>query len=280
MKILHTLAEADRHIDSILSGGATLGFVPTMGALHEGHLTLVRTAKKATDHVVASIFVNPIQFNNPEDLLKYPREEETDVRKLKDAGCDMVFIPTVEEMYPVPDTTVFDFGNLDKVMEGKFRPGHFNGVAIVVKKLFEIIRPHQAFFGEKDYQQLAIIRSMVTRLHLPVRIIPCKTVREPDGLAMSSRNMRLSPEERAIAPVIYQILNQAKKLKKKLTVQQVTDWARAEFLKYPAFTLEYFEIVDADTLQPVKSWDSSDRTIACTAAYLGKVRLIDNIKFF
>ncbi|HNS47866.1 MAG TPA: pantoate--beta-alanine ligase, partial [Bacteroidales bacterium] len=180
MKILRTLAETKRHIDSILSGGATIGFVPTMGALHEGHLTLIRKAKMATDHVTASIFVNPIQFNNPEDLLKYPREEAADIRKLQDAGCDMVFIPTVDEMYPVPDTTIFEFGNLDKVMEGKFRPGHFNGVAIVVKKLFEILQPHQAFFGEKDYQQLAIIRNMVSQIGLPVRIIPCKTVREPD----------------------------------------------------------------------------------------------------
>ncbi len=280
MLILRTIVETRLQLVSIRSAGKTVGFVPTMGALHEGHLTLIRTAKKQTDYVTASIFVNPIQFNNPEDLLKYPREEESDIRKLKEAGCDMVFIPPVEEMYPEPDTTLFDFGDLGRVMEGKFRPGHFNGVAIVVKKLFEIIQPHQAFFGEKDYQQLAIIRHMVKQLHLPVRIIPCKTVREPDGLAMSSRNKRLSPEERTIAPVIYQILKKAKKMKKKLTVQQVTEWARSEFLKHPAFSLEYFEIVDADTLLPVESWESNERVVACTAAYLGKVRLIDNIQFF
>lgn len=280
MIILRTIAETKQHVGTIRADGSTIGFVPTMGALHEGHLTLVRIAKKATGYVTASIFVNPIQFNNPEDLLKYPREEESDVRKLQEAGCDMVFIPSVEEMYPEPETTVFDFGHLDKVMEGKFRPGHFNGVAIVVKKLFEIIEPHQAFFGEKDYQQLTIIQCMVSQLRMPVKIIPCETIREPDGLAMSSRNKRLTPEERAIAPVIYQILNKARALRKKRSIRQVAAWVNGEFRKVPAITLEYFEIVDARTLLPVEKWKDSDRTIGCLAAFLGKVRLIDNIKFF
>ena len=280
MIILRTIAETKQHLGPIRSAGSTIGFVPTMGALHEGHLTLVRKAKKATDYVTASIFVNPIQFNNAEDLLKYPREEESDVRKLQEAGCDMVFLPSVEEMYPEPDTTVFDFGHLDKVMEGKFRPGHFNGVAIVVKKLFEIIEPHQAFFGEKDYQQLTIIQNMVSRFHMPVEIIPCETIREPDGLAMSSRNKRLTPEERAIAPVIYQLLKKAKTLRGEKSVRQITDWVNGEFRKVPALTLEYFEIVDAGTLLPVEKWKDSDRAIGCLAAFLGKVRLIDNIKFF
>jgi len=191
-----------------------------------------------------------------------------------------VFIPSVEEMYPEPETTVFDFGHLDKVMEGKFRPGHFNGVAIVVKKLFEIIEPHQAFFGEKDYQQLTIIQCMVSQLRMPVKIIPCETIREPDGLAMSSRNKRLIPEERAIAPVIYQILNKARALRKKRSIRQVAAWVNREFRKVPAITLEYFEIVDARTLLPIEKWKDSDRTIGCLAAFLGKVRLIDNIKFF
>jgi len=280
MMILSTIAETKQHLLPIRSKGATIGFVPTMGALHEGHLTLIRQAKKTTDHVVASIFVNPIQFNNPEDLLKYPREEKSDIRKLKEAGCDMVFIPSVEEMYPEPDSSVFDFGQLDKVMEGKFRPGHFNGVAIVVKKLFEIIEPNQAFLGEKDFQQLTIIQEMVRQLHMPVRIIPCETVREADGLAMSSRNKRLTPEERAIAPAIYRILARAVRLRRSRSVRQVKEWVQKEFQKVPAFTLEYFEIVDADTLVPVEKWTSSDRIIGCVAAYLGKVRLIDNIKFF
>ncbi len=280
MIILRTIAEIKQHLFSLRSTGAKVGFVPTMGALHQGHLTLVRIARKTSDYVTASIFVNPIQFNNPEDLLKYPREEESDVRKLKETGCDMVFIPSVEEMYPEPVTTVFDFGRLDKVMEGKFRPGHFNGVAVVVKKLFEIIEPHKAYFGEKDFQQLIIIQQMVRQLKLPVKIIPCRTVREPDGLAMSSRNKRLTTEERAIAPVIYQTLRKAKTLRRTWTVPQVTEWVYQEFKKYPAFSLEYFEMVDADTLLPVINWQSSNRIIACIAAFLGKVRLIDNIKFF
>jgi pantoate--beta-alanine ligase len=280
MIILRTVADTKQHLDTILSKEKVIGFVPTMGALHEGHLSLIRKAKKETDYVAASIFVNPIQFNNPEDLLKYPREEESDIRKLKGSGCDMVFIPTVEEMYPVPDTTVFDFGHLDKVMEGKFRPGHFNGVAIVVKKLFEIIRPHQVFLGEKDFQQLVIIQEMVRQLHLPVRIVPCETVREADGLAMSSRNKRLTPEERMIAPAIHQILVRAVRLRRSRSVRQVMEWVSREFHKIPAFTLEYFEIVDADTLIPIEKWSASDRIIGCVAAYIGKVRLIDNIKIF
>ena len=280
MIIVRTIAETKQHLNVIRSGGKTIGFVPTMGALHEGHLTLIRTAKESTDYVAASIFVNPIQFNNPEDLMKYPREEESDIRKLKEAGCDMVFIPTVEEMYPVPDTTVFDFGHLDKVMEGKFRPGHFNGVAIVVKKLFEIIEPHQAFLGEKDFQQLTIIQRMVSLLHLPIKIVACETIRETDGLAMSSRNKRLTPQERAIAPVIHQILEKAVRLRRSRSIRQVKDWVYREFQKFPAFTLEYFELVDANTLHPAEKWNGNGPVIGCVAAYLGKVRLIDNIKFF
>ncbi|MDD5507360.1 MAG: pantoate--beta-alanine ligase [Bacteroidales bacterium] len=279
MIILRTITETKQHLLPVRSKGATIGFVPTMGALHEGHLTLIRKARNATDHVVASIFVNPIQFNNPEDLLKYPREEESDIHKLKEAGCDMVFLPSVEEMYPVPDSTVFDFGQLDKVMEGKFRPGHFNGVAIVVKKLFEIIEPDQAFFGEKDFQQVTIIQDMVRQLHMAVRIVACETVREADGLAMSSRNKRLTPEERAIAPAIHRILSGAVRLRRSRSVRQVKEWVQKEFQKVPAFTLEYFEIVNADTLVPVEKWTAGDRIVGCVAAYLGKIRLIDNIEF-
>jgi pantoate--beta-alanine ligase len=251
-----------------------------MGALHEGHLELVRRAVRENGIAAGSIFVNPIQFNNPEDLKKYPREEESDIRKLQEAGDGMVFIPTVEEMYPEPDRTVYDFGLLDKVMEGKFRPGHFNGVAIVVRKLFEIIGPDRAYFGEKDFQQLAIIRRLAEMLQLTVEIIPCPTVREPDGLAMSSRNQRLNAEDRQRAPLIYAILKEARNRAAHFTVEEVLHWARNEFRNYPFFEPEYFEIVDMKTLQPVADWNSDNGTIACTAVYLGGVRLIDNIKIF
>jgi pantoate--beta-alanine ligase len=249
-----------------------------MGALHEGHLELVRRAERENGISVCSIFVNPIQFNNPEDLKKYPREETSDVDKLQEAGCGMVFIPTVEEMYPEPETTVFDFGQLDKVMEGKFRPGHFNGVAVVVKKLFDVTTPDRAYFGEKDFQQLVIIRRLVEMLELSVEVIPCPTIRESDGLAMSSRNKRLNEEDRKRAPLIYAILCEAKARAGKHTVKEVTDWVHQEFNKYPFFELEYFEITDMNTLQPVISWDESPGVVACAAVYLGGVRLIDNIK--
>lgn len=279
MLILLTIPETKQYLDSLRTSGTTIGFVPTMGALHEGHLSLIRTAKKSTGFVVASIFVNPIQFNNPEDLLKYPREEEEDIRKLGDEGCDLVFIPTVEEMYPQPETIVYDFGHLDKIMEGKYRPGHFNGVAIVVKKLFDIIGPHKAFFGEKDYQQLVIMQHLVRQLKLPVEIVPCPTLREADGLAMSSRNKRLTAEERALAPLIYQILQQAKGYQASMTVGRVVQWVHEEFKKHPAFSPEYFEIVDAEILLPVTDWAGSRGIIGCLATHLGQVRLIDNIKF-
>ena len=183
INLLNTIPSTQAAIRKEIGNGKTIGFVPTMGALHEGHLVLIRRAVAENDFVVVSIFVNPIQFNNPDDLAKYPRTLETDLKMLESTGCHLVFAPSAEEMYPEPDRSEFDFGKLDKVMEGKFRPGHFNGVAIVVKKLFEIVSPHKAYFGEKDFQQLAIIKNMVSQLNLPVHIVPCPIVREPDGLA-------------------------------------------------------------------------------------------------
>lgn len=279
MLALRNITDTTRYIASIRSAGTTIGFVPTMGALHEGHLSLIRSARESTGFVAASIFVNPIQFNNPEDLKKYPREEALDIQKLDEAGCGLVFIPTVKEMYPQPETIVYDFGHLDKVMEGKYRPGHFNGVAIVVKKLFDIIGPHKAFFGEKDFQQLVIIQHLVWQMKLPVEIVPCPTVRESDGLAMSSRNKRFTPEERALAPFIYQILQKAKGYQASMTVGQIIQWVYEEFKKNPAFNLEYFEVVDVETLLPVTAWAGSRKIIGCLAAHLGQVRLIDNIRF-
>ncbi|MDP3461815.1 MAG: pantoate--beta-alanine ligase [Bacteroidales bacterium] len=258
----------------------TIGFVPTMGALHEGHLELMRRAKQENDLLVVSIFVNPIQFNNKEDLEKYPRMPETDSALLSSVGCDVLFAPGVSEMYPEPDKQLYDFGLLAGVMEGKSRPGHFNGVAIVVRKLFEIIEPHKAYFGEKDFQQLAIIQQLVKMLKMPVDIIPCRIVREADGLAMSSRNMRLSIEERAVAPSIYDTLKKAVDIAAQHTPASLKQWVMEEFTKQPLFSPEYVEIAEDRLLQPVISWNSSVGTMMFVAVFLGKVRLIDNIRIF
>jgi pantoate--beta-alanine ligase len=263
--------------------GKSVGFVPTMGALHEGHLSLIRQSIRENDVTVCSIFVNPIQFNNPQDLIKYPRTLEQDLGMLKSAGCNYVFSPEVEEMYP-PDarqsSPVRDLGILDKAMEGKYRPGHFKGVAIIVKKLFDILSPDFAYFGKKDYQQLMVIRFMVTQLKLPVRVVGCPIVREPDGLAMSSRNMQLSIGERKIAPLIYQVLTGAKSKAVTLSVRELKSWAIKKLSSEPSFRVEYFEIVDDRTLFPLESWKHKDHALALTAVYLGGVRLIDNLELF
>lgn len=260
-----------------MAGGKSIGFVPTMGALHDGHITLVKQARKENDIVVCSIFVNPIQFNNPDDLKKYPRTLEEDCRLLEPAGCDIVFVPDENEMYPEPVHDVYDFGGLDKVMEGKFRPGHFNGVAVVVRKLFDIVQPRKAYFGLKDYQQLQIIKSMVHQIVSPVEIISCTTVREADGLAMSSRNRRLSKELRERAPVIYKTLSSLPAKKNSLSVGQTKQWAIEQIEGVNPLMVEYLEIADALSLQTAASWDSFPHLVACTAVWAGDVRLIDNI---
>jgi pantoate--beta-alanine ligase len=276
----HTIAETRALLQSVTGNGKTIGFVPTMGALHEGHLELVRRAAAENDFVAVSIFVNPIQFNNPEDLEKYPRTLETDLEKLSDTGCHMVFAPSVQEMYPEPDLTEFDFGELDKVMEGRFRPGHFRGVAVVVKKFFEIITPTRAYFGEKDFQQLAIIQRMVEMLTLPVSIVPCPIVRETDGLAMSSRNTRLSPQEREIAPEIYQALKSVSETWSWLIPEGVRQLVRGELEANPLFKVEYVEVADARTLQPFSDWMDAEHAVVCVAVFLGPVRLIDNLRLY
>ncbi len=248
-----------------------------MGALHQGHLEMVKRAKAENDVVVVSIFVNPIQFNNKEDLLHYPRTLENDAILLQNVGCNVIFAPDEKEMYPEPDTTVYDFGPLAEVMEGKFRPGHFNGVAVVVKRLFDIIQPVQAYFGEKDYQQLQIIKSLVKQTKLAVKIISCPIVREADGLAMSSRNMRLKDEERKSAPFIYQTLLEAKRKVNELSPAELKIWVMQQMDLNSLFSPEYFEISDATTLLPIAYWDQSKHVIACIAVFLGSVRLIDNI---
>lgn len=257
--------------------GVVHGFVPTMGALHEGHLELVRRARRENDLVSCSIFVNPIQFNNPEDLEKYPRTLEEDLQMLRETGCDLVFVPSVEEMYPEPATEKYDFGDLERVMEGRYRPGHFNGVAVVVKKLFDIMQPHKSYFGEKDFQQLRIIQTLVAMENLPVSIVPCPTVREPDGLAMSSRNRRLSPEERAIAPLIYRVLSESQQQAGRTPVSELKAWA-VQQLAGSGFVVDYFEIADAATLQPAGEWGAVSGIRAFTACFLGNVRLIDNME--
>jgi len=262
--------------------GLSVGFVPTMGALHEGHLKLVKRSKDENDVTVVSIFVNPIQFNNSADLEKYPRTIATDLEKLQLAGCNIVFIPEVDEMYPdgTPEFPELNFGPLGQVMEGSFRPGHFKGVAIVVDRLFSIVNPDRAYFGKKDYQQLAIVQFMVKQLNHKVTIIPCETVREDDGLAMSSRNIRLTRAERDLAPEIYRILKGVKERAGLMDIPHLKNWAMEQFSLNPAFQVEYFEIGDCHSLQPADQKSVTKQGVAFVAVYLGGVRLIDNIELF
>ncbi len=270
--------ELRKYIDNLKKEGKTVGFVPTMGALHEGHLSLMRKAKEENDVLVVSIFVNPIQFNNREDLEAYPRTLDRDKEQLETVQCDILFAPTEKEMYPEPVTEKYDFGTLEKVMEGAFRPGHFNGVAIVVKRLFHMVQPHRAYFGEKDFQQLAIIRKLVETEKIPVEIVPCPIVREQNGLAMSSRNQRLTPEQREKAAFIYQMLQLAKKRKEDICPNPLRQMIINYFDARPEFKLEYFEIADEKTLEPVTAWGKTEHVRAFVAAWIGNVRLIDNIR--
>lgn len=256
----------------------TIGFVPTMGALHEGHISLVERARKECDTVVVSVFVNPTQFNDKNDLKNYPRTPEADAAMLEAAGVDYVLFPSVEEIYPEPDTRVFDFGQIDKVMEGATRPGHFNGVAQVVSRLFAIVEPTKAYFGEKDFQQIAVIRAMVAQLGLTLEIIDCPIIRDIDGLARSSRNTLLTAEHRAAAPHIYQVLSSAAAKMADMTPQQLTEWVVAEVESNPLLKVIYFQAVDALSLQQVDSWADSERIQGCIAVQAGEIRLIDNIK--
>jgi len=280
MLLLQTILETRKFIAEAREQGKSIGFVPTMGALHEGHLELVRKAGKENAIIIVSIFVNPIQFNHREDLEKYPRVIEADLIALKNTPCSAVFSPSESEMYPEPLTADYDFGQLDSVMEGKFRPGHFKGVGIVVKRLFDIVTPDRAYFGEKDYQQLAIIQHLVKSQNLPVKIIGCPTVREPDGLAMSSRNKRLTPEERAVAPAIFNSLIHAREKHSWFTPEGVEKMITGEIGQDLRFRVEYVQVADATTLMPVIDWAQTDHAVVCVAVYLGQVRLIDNIQLY
>ena len=255
-----------------------IGFVPTMGALHAGHRSLVERARRECATVVVSVFVNPTQFNDKTDLKNYPRTPEADLRLLEEVGADYVFMPSVEEVYPEPDTRTFDFGMIDKVMEGATRPGHFNGVAQGVSRLFELVKPAKAYFGEKDFQQIAVIREMVRQLRIPVEIIPCPIVRGEDGLALSSRNTLLDTDHRTAAPYIYKVLKAAVEKSHQTTPDQLAAWVTAQVESNPLLKVIYFQVVDAATMQQVRTWEESPVIQGCIAVQAGDIRLIDNIK--
>ena len=255
-----------------------IGFVPTMGALHAGHRSLVERARRECATVVVSVFVNPTQFNDKTDLKNYPRTPEADLRLLEEVGADYVFMPSVEEVYPEPDTRTFDFGMIDKVMEGATRPGHFNGVAQVVSRLFDLVKPAKAYFGEKDFQQIAVIREMVRQLRIPVEIIPCPIVRGEDGLALLSRNTLLDTDHRTAAPYIYKVLKAAVEKSHQTTPDQLAAWVTAQVESNPLLKVIYFQVVDAATMQQVRTWEESPAIQGCIAVQAGDIRLIDNIK--
>ncbi|MDD6280467.1 MAG: pantoate--beta-alanine ligase [Muribaculaceae bacterium] len=281
MKIIRSVAQLRDAVASLKAEGKSVGLVPTMGALHAGHISLVDRARAENGAVVVSVFVNPTQFNNPTDLQTYPRTEEADCEKLRAAGVDIAFIPTVEEMYPEPDTRVFDLGQVAAVMEGPMRPGHFNGVAQVVSKLFSFVQPDRAYFGEKDFQQIAVIRRMVELEKFPIEIVDCPICREADGLALSSRNVRLTPENRKVAPNIHRVLAESVDKAKTESLPQVKQWVIDTLNSYPQFEVEYYEIVDPLTMQPLSAWNESKNgaPVGCITCYCGDVRLIDNIKY-
>ena len=279
MKVLRTVAELRRTMDSHRLQQQSIGLVPTMGALHAGHISLMERARKENDIVIASVFVNPTQFNNPEDLRTYPRTEQADIEALTAAGVDYAFIPSVEEIYPEPDTRVFDLGPVAEVMEGAMRPGHFNGVAQIVSKLFEMVGPTRAYFGEKDYQQIAVIRRMAQLEGFDIDIVACPIMRHSDGLAMSSRNVRLNEEERAAAPAIHRILSESVEKAPAMTVADVKKAVVDALDSTPHLKTEYYEIVDGDTMQPITDWSETKTAVGCATVYCGDVRLIDNITY-
>lgn len=280
MKVIRTVRELRETMEKHRGQGQSIGLVPTMGALHAGHLSLIERARNENDIVVASVFVNPTQFNNPDDLRTYPRTEEADCKALEQGGADYAFIPTVEEIYPEPDTRVFDLGPVAEVMEGAMRPGHFNGVAQIVSKLFAWTLPTRAYFGEKDYQQIAVIRRMAELEGFDLEIVACPIKRHDDGLAMSSRNVRLTPEQRAIAPAIRRTLLESLRMKPAHSVDDVKHYVTETLDAIDGLRTEYYEIVDSLTMQPIKEWsEAKEAAVGCVTVYCGDVRLIDNITY-
>mgnify|MGYP001036089876 CR=1 FL=1 len=279
MKLIQTINELRAELDVLRNAGKTIGLVPTMGALHAGHASLVKRAVAENDVVVVSDFVNPTQFNDKNDLLKYPRTLDADCKLLEECGATFVFAPSVEEIYPEPDTRQFSYAPLDTVMEGKYRPGHFNGVCQIVSKLFLIVEPTRAYFGEKDFQQLAIIREMVRKYPFNLQIVGCPIVRESDGLALSSRNARLSAVQRMQALQISKTLFASVDYGKNHTLAETKAFVEKCIDEAEGLRLEYFEVVDGNTLQTVSAWDESSYIVGCITVFCGDVRLIDNIKY-
>ena len=279
MNIYKSIEDLQAFVEAERAKGLRIAFVPTMGALHAGHLSLVRRALSECDRCIVSVFVNPTQFNDPRDLETYPRTLEADSTLLASVGASALFAPEVSTIYPEEDTRTFEVGAVAEVMEGRYRPGHFNGVMQVVSRLFDIVRPDCAYFGEKDFQQIAVIRAMVRLIGSPVEIIACPIVREADGLALSSRNVRLSTEERREAPQIYRILSESRSWAKDMSPQQVIERVTEQINAVPHLRVEYFEIVDTDSLQPIASWSDSPAPHGCITVYCGEVRLIDNIAY-
>ncbi|MBE6190366.1 MAG: pantoate--beta-alanine ligase [Rikenellaceae bacterium] len=276
MKVVTTVKALREALAEVNPAG--VGFVPTMGALHAGHRSLVERARKENETVVVSVFVNPTQFNDKGDLKRYPRTPEADAALLEAAGADLVLMPSVEEIYPEPDTRQFDFGEVDKVMEGATRPGHFNGVAQVVSRLFDMVQPARAYFGEKDFQQIAVIKAMVKQLGLTVEIVECPIIRAEDGLALSSRNKLLTPEHRAIAPAIYRTLQEAVEKSHTMTPTELKTWVEEEINRTELLKTIYYQSVDALTMQEVEAWSDAERIQGCIAVQAGEIRLIDNIR--
>lgn len=281
MQVFHKIVELQNKLFEDRKNGKSVGLVPTMGALHEGHASLVKKSVKDNDVTVVSVFVNPTQFNDPKDLSSYPRDIEADCKLLEEVGADYVFTPSVEEMYPTPDTRHFEFPPISTVMEGAHRPGHFNGVCQVVSRLFYITRPDKAYFGEKDWQQIAVVKAMVRSLNLNVKIVECPIIRNTDGLARSSRNALLSADEREIAPNIFKALKESIEYSKKHNINETHDYVVEKINSVNGLEVEYFEIVDGNTLQKVSDWNDSDYIVGCITVYCGKrpVRLIDHIKY-
>ncbi len=280
MKVINKTSDLQAIIEQFKNDGKSIGLVPTMGALHKGHLSLVKNSISNNDITVVSIFVNPTQFNNPNDLASYPRTVDKDLELLQTIGCDIVFAPEADDIYSKSETDSrfeFDFEGLDKVMEGKFRPGHFNGVVQIVSKLFDLVRPDRAYFGEKDFQQLAIIRLMTRRYNLPIEIVPCPIVREDSGLALSSRNSLLKDNEKQVASHIYAVLNESRQFVPQTEVEELKQCVIAAIEQKPELKVEYFDIVDGHTLKSIVKWDESDYIVGCITVFCGNVRLIDNI---
>lgn len=282
MKIYTSASKLQTKLAEKKLAGKNIGFVPTMGALHQGHLSLVKQCKNENDICVVSIFVNPTQFNNKQDLASYPRTIERDSQLLEHSGCDIIFAPSENDIYSeneLNESFSFDFDGLDQVMEGKFRPGHFNGVVQIVSKLFKLVTPNKAYFGEKDFQQLAIIRHMTSVLQLPVEIMACPIIREDSGLAMSSRNELLNPEERKNAAHISKVLNESRNFVPQKSPRLLIAWVCEQINSNSELEVEYFEIIDGNSLQSIENWADSEYIMGCITVYCGKVRLIDNIQY-